>query len=464
MRCIGVWAAIAMGITPMAVAAQDSVPAAPVAWPEPSLVRYDEDYQALADPAVRATRWTGQFKYIPLGNDIRLTTGVELRAHSESYRNNHLGNSVAPDDSFIWPRALPYADLHIGSGALSARAFVQPMMTYAIGVAPAPGPVDQSRIDLLQGFADVHYGPITLRGGRQMLSLGSERLVGTRYGPNVPQAFDGLRLTAKRGTATLSLFALRPVTPGGDNFDDRRSTSRRLRGTYAALPFGSMGVDIYWLGYRNRAAHFADGSGEERRDSFGLRWFGTQSNWHWNHEIVLQRGRLAGQPIHAWTWSIEAGHSFPNIALAPDFTIRSSMASGDHRAGDGRLNSFNALFPKGKFFGELSPVGPYNLFNFNPMLQLTLSDSTRLGLSINSFWRQSRGDGIYDVPGNLILAAAPSAARFIGTSSEATFAWQATREFELSTALAAFRPGRFLRDAGYRQTIGMLMLEGNFRF
>jgi hypothetical protein len=64
---------------------------------------------------------------------------------------------------------------------------------------PAAGATDQSRLDLLQGFAEVDLGPLTLRGGRQMVSLGTERLVGTRYGPNTPLAFDGARLLVRAG-------------------------------------------------------------------------------------------------------------------------------------------------------------------------------------------------------------------------------------------------------------------------
>ena len=36
-----------------------------------------------------------------------------------------------------------------------------------------------------------------LRGGREQMSLGTERLVGTRYGPNVPLAYDGGRVIVR---------------------------------------------------------------------------------------------------------------------------------------------------------------------------------------------------------------------------------------------------------------------------
>ena len=60
------------------------------AWQAPVLTttRYDEHWDALADPALRDEHWTGRFKYIPLSDDAYLTTGIELRARNESYHGN----------------------------------------------------------------------------------------------------------------------------------------------------------------------------------------------------------------------------------------------------------------------------------------------------------------------------------------------------------------------------------------
>lgn len=427
-------------------------------WQPPTLTttRYDEDWSKLADPADRDGHWTERFKYIRLGPDAWLTTGVELRLRSESYRDNVWGDGPAPDDGYVWARALPYADLHVGR----LRAFVQPIAAYAIGVTPAAGPVDQTRLDLLQGFVDVGVGPVTLRGGRQMLSLGSERLVGTRYGPNVPLAFDGARAMVAVGSARVSLLAVHPVAARTGSFDDRSSPTKALWGAYATLP----GVDLYYLGYRNRAATFADGSGRERRHSIGARADGSSDGWHWNVEGVYQFGRFAGGTISAWTVGSEVGHRFADARFAPDALVRFNIVSGDATRGDGRLGTFNALFPKGKYFGELSPVGPYNIVSLNPRVALDLGGDVSASLAGMAYWRQSRADGVYDIPGNLIRAPGTASARFIGKEMEAALAWQATPELELSTSLSAFAPGGFIRQTGSARMIAMLGLESNFRF
>ena len=408
------------------------------AWQAPtlSITRYDEDWSDLADAQKRNDHWTGPLKHIPLGSDSWMTTGIELRARSESYRNNLWGGTDAPDDSYLWLRALPYADLHIGG----VRAFVQPILAYALGVSPAAGPIDQTRMDLLQGFGEVDLGPVAVRAGRQMLSLGTERLVGTHYGPNVPLAFDGARADFSIGRSKLSLLAVRPVQPGPDSFDDASSKTKALWGAYAALPE----LDIYYLGY--------------------LRSHGVRGDWHWNVEGVAQFGHFEGQRIAAWTLGTEIGRTFAALPFAPDATLRLNIVSGDGQVGDGRIGTFNALFPKGKYFGELSPVGPANIINLNPRISGTPGGGVSSSFGVNAYWRFSTADGIYDIPGNLIRGAGVSKARFVGTETEATIAWQATPEWELSTSLSAFAPGAFIRSTGPTKTTIMLGLESNFRF
>jgi len=428
------------------------------AWQAPtlSITRYEEDWSDLADAEKRAHHWTGRFKYIPLGDDAWLSTGIELRARSESYDNNLWGGAEAPDDSYLWLRAMPYADLHAGN----MRAFVQPIATYSVGVAPASSPIDQSRIDLLQGFAEADLGPVTLRAGRQMLSLGTERLIGTRYGPNVPLAFDGVRADASIGRARISLLAIKPVQPGPGNFDDATSHDRALWGAYAALPE----LDLYYLGYRNRSAAFGGLEGREVRHSIGLRSYGSRGTWHWNVEGVAQFGHYRDQRIAAWTLGTEVGRRFPTLPLSPDATLRFNIVSGDRKAGDGTLGTFNPLFPKGKYFGELSPIGPSNIISLNPRISADLGGGVTVSLAAMTYWRASKGDGVYDIPGHLIRAAGDSRARFIGQQAEAGIAWQATGEWELSASLSAFAPGAFLRQTGPAKTLAMLGLESNFRF
>ncbi|WP_109806945.1 alginate export family protein [Sphingosinithalassobacter portus] len=442
--------ALSLALYAAPAAAQDAAPA----QPEPTTLRYDEDWSVLAEPAAHTGRWIERFKYQPIGRDAWIGTGVEIRARVERYDGNLWGD--APDQTDRYLRLLPYLDAHAGP----FRAFVQPIVTHAGGIRPDAGGTDTTGADLLQGFGEVSLDGVTLRAGRQMVILGSERLVGTRYGVNVPRAFDGVRVDLARGDATFSLLALRPVAPGTRDFDDHSSHAELLWGAYAALPQ----IDFYYLGKRNRSPRSPDARGAEVRHSFGMRVHGSHADWHWNVEGVAQVGTAGGAKVRAWTVATEMGRGFTLGNMPADAQLRFDVASGDTKPGDRRIGTFDALYPKAKYFGELTPLGPYNLINLNPKLSIVPADGVSASIAANLYWRQSRNDGVYGIPGNLLRAPGDSRARHIGSQAEAVIEWQATPVLDLLLSASLFRPGAFLRDTGGGRTMTLLALETSFRF
>ena len=434
--------------------------AAPAQEAEQSNLRYDEDWSTLSDAPREGWRAA---KYLPLAKDgsAYLTLGGEARARFEGFDDNLWGDPPAPDDGYLWLRVMPHADLHAGP----ARVFVQGIAGYARGVGAGKGPADETGMDLLQGFADVRIplggnAGVTVRGGRELVALGSERLVGIRYGPNIPQAFDGVRAIADHGPLRIDAFHLRPVAVGGSDFDDRTSRTRRLDGVYATVTAAKgIGIDAYWLGYENEEARFAGRTGREARDTFGLRFFGKRGDLGWNWEAMLQRGGFDGDRIRAWSLATETAWSFPGAPLKPRLRLRANIASGDRDPGDGKLGTFNALFPKGKYFGELSPIGPRNIVNVHPSVDFDLGEGVTVELVAARFWRESRGDGIYDIPGGLIRPAGGSDARHIGDQAEISAGWQASALLSFTASLSAFRPGAYIRDTGPAHTIHMVGAE-----
>jgi hypothetical protein len=427
-------------------------------------IRHDEDWSVLRNTA--PTGWR-RAKYIALDETgfAYLTLGGEARARFEGFDDNLWGDAAPPDDGYLWLRAMPSADLHAGP----VRVFAQGIAGYARGVAGGKGPVDETGIDLLQGFGDVRLAlgganRLTLRAGRALVALGSERLVGTRYGPNIPQAFDGLHLLADFGGHRVAAFDLRPVAVGSGNVDDATSRTRRLSGMYTTLALApGVGLDGYWLRLADDEARQGLQTGRERRDTFGLRAFGKRGRWRWNWEAMVQRGQFAGQRIRAWSIATETEWSLGADGASPKLRLRADIASGDRDARDTRLGSFNALFPKGRYFGELSPVGPRNIIHLAPAIDWDLGRGVSLELAAAFFWRATRGDGIYDIPGQLIRAADPDTARHIGDQIEIVAEWQPDELLSFTASLSAFRPGAYIAQTGPSRTIGMVALEARLR-
>lgn len=385
---------------------------------------------------------------------VGLHPGLEARARYEGLRGDEWGSADAPDDGRLWLRLMPQVEAKAGP----LRVFIEGIAAYRIAGRAAKGPADETGIDLLQGYAALSLpagaATLTFSGGRSLVSLGSERLVGRRYGPNVPQPFDGLRASAVLGPARIELLRLRPVVVGDMDFDDRTSDARRLSGIYAT--FGGR-LDLYWLDYTNQAARFAQGGGREVRQTFGARLFGKRGGWSWNWEAMLQRGRFAGAPIRAWSLASETGYRRGRVSMR----LRANVASGDANPRDPVLRTFNPLFPKGKYFGELSPIGPYNIVNLHPDVEVELGGGFTLGMAGVAYWRQRRGDGVYGVPGNLLRPGDAAAPRHIGNQGEAVLGWQ-RGPLPLSASYSIFVPGGFIRATGPARTIHMLALEALF--
>lgn len=432
----------------------------------PTNVRHDEDWSAASATAQRDAHWWTRLKAQPLDadGDITLTLGGEARARYERFADNLWGQSPTSDDAYLWLRFMPLANVKAGP----VRVFVQGIAGYAVGVAGGAGPVDRTGVDLLQGFVDaklpVAGGTLTLRGGRELVALGSERLVGTRYGPNIPQPFDGARVTWQRGALKLEALHLRPVAIRPGTFDDRSSPTKRLDGVYATLPLTDFAkADLYWLHYGDAAARFGGQIADERRDTFGARLFGKRGPVAWNWEAMLQRGSFAGQTIRAWSLATETAYTLSG-PMHPRIRLRVNAASGDRDPADTRLGTFNAMFPKGKYFGELSPIGPRNMVNVHPSIDVDLGSSVSVELAGIAYWRFSRADGVYDVPGQLIRPPGTTSARHIGNQMELSLGWQATPILSFSASASVFQPGVFLRQTGSARSIRMIGAEAMLRF
>lgn len=429
--------------------------------------RWDEDWTALRD-APPGGPWWRPFKYVPLNADgsAYASFGLEARLRHEGFENNLWGAGPAPDDGYLWRRVMPHADLHVGP----VRVFGQLIAADAYGVGAGEGPADATRVDRLQSFADVSIplgadAALTLRGGRALMPLGTERLVGVRYGPNVPLAFDGGRAMIDFGRFHGEVFAVRPVATGPQDFDDRRSKMERLGGVYTTTKVtDELSLDLYWLDFRNDEASYFQGAGRERRRTFGARAFGKSGPWSWNWEAMLQRGSFGSDRIRAWSIASETSYSFSEALLKARTYLRANVASGDKDPDDGTLGTFNAMYPKGKYFGELTPLGPYNIMNLQPGVEFDLGRGFTLGVAGTAYWRTSRRDGIYDVPGALLREGDLTSRRYIGTQGEVVLGWQADQAFSTAVSYSLFEPGAFIKDSGSAKTIHMVGAEVQYRF
>jgi hypothetical protein len=135
-----------------------------------------------------------------------------------------------------------------------------------------------------------------------------------------------------------------------------------------------------------------------------------------------------------------------NCFLKPRFGLKADITSGDKNPNDKKLQTFNALFPRGSYFGQFSPIGPYNNADLHSSVTLNPTSKTAINFDWINFWRVSRSDGVYNVAGTLVKKSDQSDARFIGQQYTAEMKWQIDRHAALNINYSRFNVGEFLRE------------------
>jgi len=174
------------------------------------LLRGDEDWSFLRDPALRQDFWD-PIKYIPLRRnspDWYLTISGEAREVWEQTGNNNWGEQPFWNNFFLERYMLGF-DAHYGKHFRTFVEFKSGLESFRIG---GPRPIDEKKLDFQNAFLDVGTGGeqnwATLRVGIQELEYGSGRLIDVREGPNVRLSFIGFRILSKLGSWRIDGFAV----------------------------------------------------------------------------------------------------------------------------------------------------------------------------------------------------------------------------------------------------------------
>lgn len=374
---------------------------------------------------------------------IRLSGELRERV---SWQSAIAFDSADPDAGLFWTQRV----------ALAADADIAPALRVRVALVSAliegeseQSPVERNVLDLQEAF--VELGPETgfLRIGRQEIRLGSQRLIAVRDGTTVRRTWDGVRGHAMLGTVTLDAFALRlvAVRPEGV-FNDGRNEGRDLAGVQASFPAPLGSLDAYWIFAEQDDRRAIEGIGDERRHSLGLRAHGELAGWFWDWEAVYQTGRFAGGEIAAWTLATKTGYRWQGAAWQPEVMISANIASGDGMRGDGKLGTFNALYPNASYFSENAVLGPSNFFNFHPYVKVRPRRDLTVGLDLNLFWRLERGDGVYNPQGGLIRAPGGSGRRFVDAALSGVVEWTPHKGLLFSLVATRSQPQGFIRATG----------------
>lgn len=390
--------------------------------------------------------------------------GGEIRERYELVRNSRWGEGPQDDNGYLLQRYRLWADARftpLVQGRLELKSGL------VDGRTGGPRPTDRDELDLHQAYLELGADGLALRVGRQELAYGSSRLVSFRAGPNVRQAFDGARLRLKRGAWQTDAFAVAPVETDPGVFDDGWERGQAFWGVYGVGPLPGVNggnLDAYYLGFRSTDAVFDQGAGREERHTVGVRVWGRAGGWDYNHEIAGQTGEFGAGRIAAWTIATDTGYTWTAARGRPRLSLKADIASGDRDPRDADLQTFNPLFPRGAYFNESGIIGPFNLVDLHPQLELQPHERVTLSVDANWFWRESRGDGVYGPGGNVLRSGEESRARRVGTQTSIKAEWRLARGWKLNAVYARFDAGPFLRESGAGETTHFVAASATYAF
>lgn len=443
---------------------------APAAWaqsaspgevtrPAYQVRRFDEDWSVLKGvDRTRTDDGWDRVKFIPLTDDqtVWVSVGGQVRERLEYFHEFNFGASTPKaSDGYLLSRIMLDADLHLGR---YARVYVEGKSALATDRDLAGGATNLfvDTIDLQNGFLDLtiplgeKHG-VTLRGGRQELLFGKQRLVSPLDWTNVRRTFDGASAIGRIGDWTVTPFwtQLVPVDKYEFNTPD---SGKEFFGVYAAglIPFLPVGLDLYYLGADNATATFNGTSGREERHTLGGRLWGKVGDTGVDYEVegAYQFGTVGAADIGAFMVTAQVGYALPAPSLAPRVYVNLDYASGDDRAG-GDVQTFNQLYPLGhQYLGYMDFVGRQNVIDLSGGVAVRPTAALSVSLEPHVFWRASDQDALYNAGGAVLRSGAGTTAREIGVELDLLVNYRFSRHLTGYVGYSHFFTGAFIRATG----------------
>jgi Alginate export len=429
----------------------------------------DEDWTFLKDPAKRIDVWD-PLKYVSFGaEDYYMTLSGEFRMRPEGLRIRGVGERPTTTDNYLLQRYLFGADVHLGA---HVRVFAELQSGIINGKLGSPRPTDRDSVDLHQAFVELRHRVdnrprLLVKLGRQELTIGSTRLISASPGLNVKRSFDGATVFYRAASWNLVGSVAQLVGLSTGSFDDRSSREQLFWGVGAArrsfwFERGEFGM--YYLGIDRRHSLYAQGTGPETRNTVGWKWSGTGTRLDLNYDGVFQWGHFNGSPLRAWAFATESGFRMSARRWRPRIGVRVDLASGDTDAADPRLQSFNPLFPGNAYSGAVGFLGPTNLSDLTPALNLFPRRNLTVSIESPTYWRTSTADGVYRTDLRLLIPPGAGTGKYVGTNPGIVGVYQATRHLQVQGAITRFLSGGFLERTFVAKGFGFYSLTALYRF
>ena len=427
-------------------------------------------------------RYESKDNFAVAGSGSGATTSLDFRKTGANVDNSYLLERIRVRAG--------YTDKWWGALVEGRSSFAQGDERFA-STAPLPaykgeGP-EQDSIDLHQAFVTLGNHkefPVSLKVGRQEMSYGEERLVGTFGWNNIGRVFDAAKVRWQNEWLGADFFSSRVVIPEDNKFNVSNDYDW-FSGVYATttkIPKHSL--DAYFFS-RNSSAQALTAEPHPQapqpsaRDIYtvGARLkSGAGQLGHWDYALELMgqfgnfRDTRAGAPSErldhlAYAVVAQGGYTFSDMWATPRLGLEYSHGSGDSDPKDGKHETFENLFPTNhKYYGYMDFISLQNVHDVRGSLQIKPHSRVSLAVEGHAFWLANTSDSFYTAGGTARGGANPTPGTgygvnptynsFLGTELDVIAGVALTRFAQLEGGYGHFFVGDYIQSSLSNPTRG----------
>ncbi|WP_413577938.1 alginate export family protein [Bdellovibrio sp. HCB290] len=358
-----------------------------------------------------------------------ITSGGYFRWSQEWFHHPNFGRGTDESQGYFLQRYL--AHVEVKDTETGVRGYLQAKYSEIANKFGNASSTDRDNGDIHQAFFENRY----IRAGRQESPVGSTLLVGVREGPNSRLSFDGLKGFINSGINT-ELFLGHPVDINS-GFVDNRPADTILGYVYltSGVKLEPFSADLFAMYYDDFTSKLY---------TIGARWIYKTESASADTDFMLQYGRY-DDDLDVQAYGVASRIKVPLIASLEATTLISYF-SGDQDPNDGQYNTFNALFPRGQYYGWSAEIGHPNVIAVVPGLTWHISDMLAWLNNVALYWRESIHDGVYRGSGSL-LRPATNDQRYTATQLNSSAEWKINKLFSIYYEYSYTMTGDFIEDS-----------------
>jgi hypothetical protein len=372
---------------------------------------FDADFRYLDDPNNTQHDWLDDCtKRIHLGDNWLFSVGGEERFRYMNEVDSRL-NKAGTDNTYELYRSRVYTDLWYRD---IFRVYAELLQAGIVNQDLTPAAIDKVNVTFLNLFFDlkvfeVNDAPVYIRGGRQELLYGSERLISPLDWANTRRTFQGAKGFWHSEKLDIDAFWVQPVIDNTYDYHYGVDNNQNFDGIWATYrPEKGRSADFYYLNLDNdnkvATGQYKDVNGYNV-STVGTRYSGDYCHYLWDAEGMYQFGSWANQNIAAGAGTLGVGYHFADAPMNPIVWGYFDWAEGDPHPGVGGVHrTFNQLFPFGHYyFGGIDLIGRQNIIDWNLETWFYPTKWITVGGQLHSLHLDSPKDSLYNSGGTAIL-------------------------------------------------------------